>query len=104
MRFIKLTKEDRETLENGYRDFAKHHFRQRCQSILLSDEGITVPELAKMFKVRTRTIYTWMDRWTTFGVEGLKILPGRGIKAKLKITDPDLVDLVKKKQSNLPER
>jgi len=103
MRYVNLNDEEREKLEKLYRSSSKHHFRQRCQTILQSSEGMSVPQLSRMFNVRTRTIYSWMDRWIAFGVEGLQILPGRGVKAKLKTSDSDLVDLVKKKQSNLPE-
>lgn len=103
MRYINLNIEEREELEKLYSSSLKHHFRQRCQAILLSAQGIPVPQLAKMFAVRTRTIYSWMDRWTALGVKGLQILPGRGVKAKLETNDSNLVNLVKKKQSNLPE-
>ncbi len=71
------------TLEEGHQNGKKHHFRIRCQCILLSADGYSVPEIAKLLKVRTRTIYTWFDRWDQMGIVGLMISPGRGIKAKL---------------------
>lgn len=100
MRSIKLTSLERTTLENGYRNHPKHHFRQRCQALLLSDKGWSCKEIANLFDIRTRTLYTWMDRWEHMGLVGLMILPGRGLKPLLNILDNDLLDKVKKKPAN----
>ena len=84
MRYISsLDSLEKLTLEEGFRNHTKHHFRSRCKSILMSDEGFSVPEIARFFKVRTRTIHTWFDRWESFGVSGLTILPGRGRRTVL---------------------
>jgi len=64
---------------------------------LLSDEGWQVKEIAELLKTRTRTIYSWMNRWQTMGLVGLTILPGRGLKARLSIQDKTMVEIVKKK-------
>lgn len=96
MRKIKLTKSEKETLLEGYKNHPKAHFRLRCHTLLLSSEGMTVQELMKITKTRSRTIYTWMDRWETMGIIGLTILQGRGVKAKLSDKDESLITLVKK--------
>ena len=96
MRYIKLNKEEEQTLEQGLRNHSKHHFRQRCQALLLSGQGKPVKELAVMYSVRTRTIYSWMDRWEDMGIAGLAIQPGRGVKPTLKAEDAGLVMLIKK--------
>lgn len=96
MRYITLTEEERVTLEQCYRNHNKHHLRQRCHSLLLSDGGMQVKEIAALFSVRTRTIYFWMDRWERMGLCGLWIQPGRGLKAKLKVEEAGLVSLIKK--------
>lgn len=84
MRKIKsLTPEEKKTLEEGYRNNSKPHFRNRCHSILLSFEGYPVSEIAQLYKVRTRTIYTWFNRWKNQGIMGLMTAKGQGIKAKL---------------------
>lgn len=97
MRYVKLDTHERETLENGYRNHPKFHVRQRCHALLLSDEGWQVKDIAKLFNVRTRTIYEWMNRWTSMGIIGVMILPGRGLKTKLSIDDEAIVETVKKK-------
>lgn len=82
-RILNLSSSEQATLEAGYKNSRKHHFRNRCHSILLSYEGYTVSEIAKLYKVRSRTIYTWFNRWESMGLVGLMILQGRGVKAKL---------------------
>ncbi len=78
-----LTQEEKQTLEEGYRNSSKAHFRNRCHSILMSYEGYKVKEIARIYKVRTRTIYTWFDNWEAHGISGLIMAKGRGVKAKL---------------------
>ena len=62
MRYVKLNKLTQETLENGYKNHSKSHFRQRCKALLLSNEGWAVKDIAKLFHIRTRTIILgWLD-------------------------------------------
>lgn len=96
MRNIKLTISEYQTLLEGYKNHPKAHFRLRCHALILSDEGMSVKSIMKITKTRSRTIYTWMDRWERMGVIGLTILQGRGIKATLSDKDEDLIALIKK--------
>lgn len=97
MRYISpLPPEIRLTLEEGSRNHNKPHFRDRCKSILMSADGYKVPDIAGLFKVRSRTIYTWFDRWEEMGIAGLMILPGRGIKAPLDNVDDQQVKQIRK--------
>lgn len=84
MRYINsLSDDDRSALETAYRHSNKPNFRDRCQTILLSAEGRSVPDIARLLKVRTRTIYRWFERFESAGIEGLKQVSGQGVKAKL---------------------
>jgi transposase len=84
MRYITgLTAEEKATLEEGCRNHQKHHFRNRRRSVMMSDDGFSVPEIARFFDTRTRTVYTWFTRWESSGITGLMILPGRGRRAVL---------------------
>ncbi len=83
MRNIKLIDSEITELENAYRNGSKSHFRDRCKSILMSNDGYKVSEIASFFKVRTRTIYSWFNNWEKAGVTGLGIQSGRGPKAVL---------------------
>lgn len=95
-RYINLTETERITLEEGYRNHSKHPFRQRCRALLLSDSGKSCKELAALFGVRSRTIYTWMNRWEQKGIVGLMTQKGQGRPPVLKITDVQTVAIVKK--------
>ncbi len=75
MRFVKkLDKAEVTILEEAVKNSTNHKFRVRCQCILFSNKGVKVKKLAKMFDVRTRTIYTWMDRYKQMGFIGLFFL------------------------------
>jgi transposase len=101
MRYITLNDEEKAALEDGWRNSAKHHFRRRCHSILLSSQGYKVPEIANLMNVRTRTIYSWFDNWEKSGIDGLNIQPGRGIRAKLDtITDTEITQIHKQIKLN----
>lgn len=98
MRNIRLQENEQKMLEDCYEHHPKSHVRKRAQSLLLSDADWPVKQIAALHQTRTRTIYTWFDRWEKMGIAGLLILPGRGLKPKLSITDKDLVKIVKKKR------
>ncbi len=103
MRYISLQAEEKKTLEEGLKNHPKHHVRQRFQALILSDEGWQIKSISKLLKVRTRTIYTWMNKWKKIGLVGLMIKPGSGLKPKLSIQDEELVKLVKKRLESMPE-
>lgn len=97
MRQIQLTEDEEKTLQEGFTHHPKPHFRKKCKALLLSHQGMATKEIIKYTQTRTRTIYTWMDRWQQLGICGLMIKPGRGLKAKLSVEDENLVNLIKKK-------
>jgi transposase len=78
-----LTESELEDLEAGYRNNEKHHFRQRCKGILLSNDGFSVPQIAAILKKQDDTIYGWIKSFGRLGIEGLHNAKGQGLKAKL---------------------
>jgi transposase len=76
-------KELKQIVKNG----ASLQLRQRAKSILLSNEGITVKELCKIFNKSTRTIYRWFDRFKEEQIEKLSDESGRGRKPALNEND-----------------
>ena len=84
MRYIKnLALETISMLKRLCKFSAHYRVRHRAHCILLSFEGYSVSELAKIFFVTERTIYTWFDAWEAYCLPGLYDNPGRGAKAKL---------------------
>ncbi len=97
MRKIKLELSEQETLEEGFKNHNKAHVRKRFHTLLLSNRGWSVKDLSILYNVRTRTIYSWFNKWEKEGLVGLFIRPGRGLKATLNILDEEVVKEVKKK-------
>jgi transposase len=97
MRKIKFLQSERETLEEGFKNHGKAHVRKRFHTLLLNDSGWSIKDLSLLYKVRTRTIYSWMNKWEKEGLVGLFIRSGRGVKATLNILDEEVVKEVKKK-------
>ena len=98
-----LSQEEKQTLEEGQKNGKKKHFRDRCQCIQLSSEGFRVKELSRIYKTRTRTIYTWIHRYAEHGFLGLKIQSGRGIKAVLVDLVQEQIDIIKHEISQNPQ-
>jgi transposase len=82
---------EKEMLEAIFRNHEKPHMRNRAQALLLRFEGFSVATLALMFKIRQHTIYDWIVRYKAQGFMGLKIIPGRGLKAPMNdLNDPQI--------------
>jgi len=88
---IKLTAEQREELENGYRNGQTHSFRQRCQMVLLKSEERTSIEVVGILGSCEMTVNNWLQRYKKEGIEGLRTRPGRGRKAILQAADLEQV-------------
>ena len=90
-----LTAEQKQELEQGYKYGSSHDFRIRCYSILLSNQGKSIPEIRELLQVTNQSIYAWFNRWESAGIEGLKIRSGRGRKRKLDIDNAAHQEVVK---------
>ena len=90
-----LTEAEKKTLIEAYRNSKKAKFRSHCHAILLSEEGYKVSEISDLYKVRTRTVYTWFNRWESDGISGLIPRKGRGIKARLDSLTKEEIEKVK---------
>lgn len=105
MRYIDpLPKDEKITLLECRKKHKKSHVRDRSHAILLSDEGKDVLFIANLFKVRTRTIYEWFNRWKANGIMGLMLKPGRGCKAKLNPADALQKQLVEEAVNENPQQ
>ena len=105
MRFIKLSEAELKSLQQGQR-YGKHFlFRDRCQCLILSHQGHTIPQLTELFKVHRVTIYEWFNLWKSGGIEALHKKPGQGRRPKLSPTNPQHVEraqaLVENERQNL---
>jgi transposase len=100
---ILLPAAEKQTLENAWRNHKKPYYRNRSQAILLISEGMKVKQVAAIFKVRTRTIYTWVESYENKGFIGLFIIAGRGLKGVMDNLTPDQVKMIKAEISQNPQ-
>lgn len=95
MRYIKdLTDKQRQDLEKVHKKSKSYQERNRCQGILLSNQGYQVGALANIFQVSHLSIYKWFDRFEKGGVEGLKNRQGKGRKPILTTSNATHVKVV----------
>jgi transposase len=84
MRYVTLKTEEIIALELLYKSAVDNSTRKRSHCLLLSHQKRTITDLSKVFGVSRRTIERWFDDWAKSGLDSLPILPGRGVKTRLK--------------------
>ena len=100
MRYISnLNKSTLIELNKIVKNDAAYQTRQRAQSILLSNDGISVKEISKIFRKSTRTIYRWFDRFKEEQTNNLSDHKGRGRKPTLNSSDIENVKKLIKSNS-----
>jgi transposase len=80
-REIRLTKEQREELQEVVRRDPKAYRRERASAILQVADGAVASRVAASGLLVRRdpdTVYGWLDRYEERGVAGLTIAAGRG--------------------------
>lgn len=63
MRYVQLTSQQEQQLNQLYKTSQHHRERQRAHALLLSHRNYTIPDLADLFVVDRDTVVRWMDRW-----------------------------------------
>jgi len=92
----KLTEEQKSSLEKGYKQGKTHTFRRKCRSLLLSDLGKSIPQIAKELETTRHSVYIWFNTYEKEGFAGLLLQPGRGRKPKLSLDNESQVKKIKK--------
>lgn len=90
-KIIQLTDEQRQELENGYRNGSSHGFRARCQMVLLKSEKRTSVQVTEILGGCEMAVNNWLKRYEKDGIKGLEIRAGRGRKAILQAKDLESV-------------
>lgn len=78
-----LTTAQRQELSEGLREGSSHCFRMRCQSILLKSKGTKSDEVGLITGMCAASVNSWLKRYKSDGISGLKTQPGRGRKSIL---------------------
>lgn len=88
---IELDNNQRQGLENGYRNGKSHSFRTNCHLVLLKSEGRKSTEIASVLGITEQKVNRWLWRYKLQGLKGLEIRQGRGRPAILQTKDTESV-------------
>lgn len=88
---IELNDNQRQELENGYRNGKSHSFRTNCHLVLLKSEGRKSTEIASFLGITEQKVNRWLWRYKVEGIKGLEIRQGRGRPSILQTTDTESV-------------
>lgn len=97
-RHVKLTEAEQALLSETHKTASSYQLRDRCQCLLLSNQGKTINELSLIFVVSRLSITNWFKRWLDKGFSGLSNAVGQGRKYIL--TEQDSAVIKAKVQAN----
>lgn len=96
-RFVEeLAETESITLEQGFKYGKSVDFRQRCQTLLLSNRGYEVKQIVDVLEVCPQTIYSTLKAWEVEGLAGLIRKKGQGRKPTLQVDNVQHVEAVNK--------
>jgi transposase len=81
-----LTEEEKLSLRELYRQTDKADLRTRCQMILLSVEGYSTAEIARLTFYEEDSVLYWFDRYEAENLTGLEDRPRSGRPPKSRWT------------------
>ena len=101
MRYVILKTEEIKALQVLYKSALDNSTRKRSHCLLLSHQKRTITDLSKVFGLSRRTIERWLNDWTVGWVDSLPILPGRGVKTRLKGYEEEIAKQLELHSRNL---
>ena len=105
MRYVILSENEKKQLEKLYKDSDSWVIRRRCQALLLSNNGHSLAEVAKLLHIHWNTVSRLIDRWESNDADNklsaLSTNAGQGAKLKLTPVIDILPGLVEKHDRNL---
>jgi len=78
-----LTDDQRALLEQTLKADTAFRARARAHSLLLSDQGTPIKDIAKTYHVDRDTVSSWLTNWEHHGAQSLHDKPRRGRPSKL---------------------
>lgn len=78
-----LSTQEVNELEELYRNTNEADVRSRCQMVLLSNEGLSPPQIAQRVRFSRRTVTRIIPRYEAEGLEGLMTKPRSGRPPKV---------------------
>jgi len=87
MKYITLNHSIIEDLQTIVKTDKRHKSRIRAQAFLLNEQGIKIPEIAKIINISQRTLYRWFDRFDNNNLHTVHEFAGRGRKPLLNVDE-----------------
>ena len=85
-----LTDDQSELLEQTIKADTSFRARARAHSLLLSDHGTTIKDIAKTYQVDRDTVSSWITKWEHHGAQSLHDKPRSGRPSKLTLDEQAL--------------
>jgi len=86
-----LTDVEIQTLHAMHRYHPSRRASMRAHGLLLSHQGVSMPQIACMYQVDYRSVSSWIDQWQTRGLVGLYDQPGAGRRPILSLDEQQKV-------------
>jgi len=78
--------------------------RMRAHAVLLSAKGLCIHEIACIYEVHRDTVSSWIDKWTSSGLDALYDRPRRGGPCKLNEAEHALAYALLQAHPHAPRR
>lgn len=105
MRYVvSLSESNKEELTALFKYGDLHSVRKRAHVILLSDDGFTMNEIARIYQIDRDSVGTTLDRWERDGIEGCFDAPRSGRPPKLSEEQADAaIELLKEEPRSIKQ-
>ncbi len=98
MRYVpQLSETEKKELTTLFKYHNSHSVRRRVHTVMLSVDGFTVGEIARMYEIHRDTVVATFGRWEKEGIQGLYDGPKSGRPPKLSDDEADKAIKVLKK-------
>jgi transposase len=81
MKFINLCREELETLKMMASHYHNSFVRERARAVIMNHNGIEAKQIANVFSVNVRAVYSWLKSYQDKGFIGLYTKSGQGRKS-----------------------
>ncbi len=90
-RFVQLTDDDRDWLEERWKHDTSHSTRSRAHAILLNSQRYSIVEISRILGVSYETVENWLDRWDEHHRDGITDIARIGRPPKLNNKDRNIL-------------
>jgi len=104
-KFVKtLSDEERKKLIENHQNHPNFRVRHRSHAILLSHQGSSREEIARIYRVQRDTVSLWIDAWQECGCKGLEDNKRSGRPPILTVEEQEKAFAIAMKNPKFPHR